>query len=98
MDQFCVLRNYGVEFGENRIAFDPSPHIKFTLEIHVYFYKLLKNIGIVMKFGMNVYSVNVNHTIKFCYGRSIIIPMFKIGPLKKILLTIIIGLKILLPQ
>ena len=55
MDQFGILRYCFVNFGENRIAFDPSPHIKSPLEIHVYSYKWLKNIGIVMKFCMNVY-------------------------------------------
>ena len=72
MDQFCALRNNGVQFGENRITFDRRPHIKSPLEIHVYDYKWLKNIGIVMKFGVNVYFVNLSHITKFCYGRSII--------------------------
>ena len=97
MDQFCI-RNHGVKFGENRITFDPTPHIKSPLEIHVCAYKWLKNIGIVMEFGMNVYFVNLNHVTKYCYGRSIIAPWSKIGPLKKICLTIIIGLKMLLPR
>ena len=98
IDQFCVLGNHGVKFGENRITFDPSPHIKSPFKIHVYAYKGLKNIGIVMKFGINVYYVNLNHITKFCYGRSIIAPRSKIRPLKKICLAIIIGLKILLPR
>ena len=34
-----VPRNHGVKFGENRITFNPSPHIKSPLEIHVYVYK-----------------------------------------------------------
>ena len=38
-----------------------------------------------MKFGMNAYFVNLNHIAKFYYGRSIIAPRFKIGPLKKCL-------------
>ena len=79
------------------IAFDPSPHIKSPLEINVYCYKWLKNIGIMMKFDMNVYFVNLKHIAKFCYGWSIIAPRFKIGTLKKTCLAIIIGLKMLLP-
>ena len=65
MDKLCVLRNHGVKFVENWITFDRSPHIKTPLEIHVCDYKWLRNIGIVMKFGMNL-----NHIAKFCYGRS----------------------------
>ena len=94
MNQFCVLRNHAV----NRITFDHSPHIKSPLEIHVYAYKWLKNIGIVMTLGINVYFVNLNHVTKFFYGGSIITPRFTIRPIKKIWLAIIIGLKILLPQ
>ena len=60
MNQFCVLRKSYVKFGKNRITFDPSLHIKSLLEIHVYAYKWLKNIDIVMKFGMKVYFVNLN--------------------------------------
>ena len=83
MDKFSVLRNHNAKFGENRITFDRSPHIKSPLEIHVYAYKWLKHIVIVMKFGMTIYFVNLNHIAKFCYGRSIIAPRFKIGHLKK---------------
>ena len=83
MPKFCILRNYAVKFGENRITFVRSPHIKSPLEIHVYAYKWLKGIGIVMKFSMNVNFVNLNHITKFRYGRSIIALMFKIEPLKK---------------
>ena len=35
MDQFCILRSRGVKFGENRLTFNPCPHIKFPLQIHV---------------------------------------------------------------
>ena len=94
MDQFCVLRNHGVKFGKNRITFDPSPHIKSPLEIHFYAYNWLKHIGIMMKFGMNMYFINLNHIAKFCYGRSIIAPTYKKGHLKKMCLAIIISLKI----
>ena len=62
MDQLFLLKSHGVKFGEDRITFDPRPHIKFPLEIPVYAYKWLKNIHIVMKFGMNVYFVNLNLT------------------------------------
>ena len=61
VDQFYILRNYGVKFGENRITFDPSPHIKSPLETHGYAYKWLKNIGVMMKFDMSVYFGNLNH-------------------------------------
>ena len=98
MDQFCVLRNHGVQFSEKRITFDRSAHIKSALEIHVYAYKWLKNIGIMIKFVMKVYFVNLNHIAKFFYVRSIIAPRFNIGPLKVICLAIIIGLKIVLPR
>ena len=57
IDQFGILRNH----GENWITFDPCPHIKSPLQIHVYAYKWLKNIGIVVNFSMNVYFVNLNH-------------------------------------
>ena len=82
MYKFCILRNHGVKFGENRITFKNSPNINFLLEIHVYAYKWLKNVGIVMKFGTNVYFVNLNHIAEFCYTRSIIVPGFKKGPLR----------------
>ena len=59
--QFCLLRNHGVRFGGNRITFTPNPHIKSPLEIHVYAYIWFKNIGIMMKSGMNVYFLNLNH-------------------------------------
>ena len=98
MDQFCILRNHGVIFNENQITFNPCPRITSPLHIHVYAYKCLKNIGIVMKFSMNVYFVNLNHITKICYGRFIIVATFKTGPLKKICLAIIICLKILLPR
>ena len=62
MHQFCVLRNQSIKFGENQITFNPSPHIKSPLEILVYAYKRLK-----MKFGMNMYFVNLNHIKNFCY-------------------------------
>ena len=88
LDQSYVPRNHGVKFGENRITFDRSPHKKSPLEIHVYAYKWFKNIGIMMKFNMNAYFVNLNHIAKFCYGRSIIAPMFKKGPLKKYVLQL----------
>ena len=52
MEQFCIPRNHGVKFGENRITFDPNLHIKCLLEIHI---------GIEMKFDKNVYFVNLNH-------------------------------------
>ena len=94
-DQFYVQGNHSAKFDQNRITFDPSPHIKFPLEINVYTYKWLKNIGIVMKYGVNVCFVNLNHIAKFGYGRFIITPRSKIGLLKKILLASIIGLKIL---
>ena len=94
MDQFFLLRNLGVKLGENRITFDASLHIKSPLQIHIYAYKWLKNIGIVKKFGMNVHFINLNHIIKLCYGRFIITPRSTIGPIKKICLAIIIGLKI----
>ena len=96
MDQFCVFGNHGVKFGLNWIPFDPSPLIKSPLETHVYAYKWLKNIGIAIKFGMNVYFVNINHVI--LYGWSIIAPRSTIGPLKKIYLPIMIGLKTVLPR
>ena len=57
MNQSCVPENHGVKFGENQITFDPSSHIKFPLQIHDYAYKWLKNIGIVIKFGMKVYLI-----------------------------------------
>ena len=98
MDKFCILRNHGLKFGENWTAFISSPHIKSPIEIHVNAYKCLKNIGIVMKFGVTVYFVNLNHIAKFCYGWSIIAPGYKIGPLKKICLAIMIDLKIILPR
>ena len=98
MDKFCVLRSHGVKFGENRITFDRSAHINSPLEIHVYAYKWLHNIGNVMKFGMKMYFVNLNYIAKFCYGRSIIALRFKMGPFKKICLAIIVVLKIVLPQ
>ena len=94
LDQFFILRNQGEKFVENRITFDPCPHIKSPLQIYVYAYKWLKNIGIVMISGINLYFVNLNHITKFCCGRFIIAS--KIGPLKKICLAIIISLKILL--
>ena len=72
MDQFYVLRNHGEKFAENRITFGSGPHRKSPLEIHVYAYKRLKNIGIMMRFGINVYFVNLNRIAKFCYGLSII--------------------------
>ena len=87
MDKSCVLRNHSEKYGENLITFDRSPHIKFPLEIHVYAYKWLKNIGIVMKFGMNAYFINLNRIAKCCYGWSIIAPRFETGPLKKICLA-----------
>ena len=43
------------------VKFDPSPRIKSPLLIYVYANKWLKNIGMVMKFGKNVYFVNLNH-------------------------------------
>ena len=92
-----TVRNHGVKFGENRITFDPSPHIKSPLEIHVYAHKWPKNIGIIMKFGINR-IFNLYHITKFCYGQSIIDPRSKIGLLKKLYLAIIIGLKILSPR
>ena len=69
MDQRCVLGNHGVKFGENWITLDH--YIKSPLEIYVYSYKWVKNIGIVMKFGMNVYFVYLNHITKFFYGRKL---------------------------
>ena len=96
MEQFYVLGNHDVKFGENRITFEPCPHIKSALEIHVSSYKWLKNIVIMMKFGMNMCIFNPYHIKKFCYDRSIIAFRSKIGLLKKICLAIIIGLKILL--
>ena len=78
MYQFNILRNHDEKFGNNRITFDPCPHIKFPLQIHVYACKWLTNIGIGMKFGINVYFVNLNHS------RSIIAPTSKIGPFKEI--------------
>ena len=98
MDHLFSLRNHGVKFDKNQIAFDPSPYKKSPLEIHIYAYKLLKNIGIVKKFRMNVYFINLNHITKFCYNRSIIGSRSEIEPLTKICLAIIIGLKILLPR
>ena len=98
MDQFFIWRYHGVKFVENWITFDPCPYIKFPLQFHVYAYKWLKNIGFVMKCGMKVYFVNLNHVTKFCYGWFIIAPMFKIGQLKKICLAITISLKIVLPR
>ena len=91
-------RNHGIKFGESRITFDPIPHIKSSLEIHVYACKSLKNIGIVMKLGMKVYFVNLNHIIKICYGRSLITPRSLIGPIKKTCLAIKFGIKIVLPR
>ena len=89
MDQFCIQRNHGVKFGENRSTVDPCPlyNFKFTL-IN----------GTVIKLGMNVYSVNLNYITKYFYGRFIIASESKIGPLKKICLGIIISFKILLPR
>ena len=55
--QFRILKNHGEMFGENRITFDPSLHIKSPLEIRVCIYKWFKNFGIVMKFSMKVYFV-----------------------------------------
>ena len=81
--KIALIFYHGVKFGENRITFYRSPHIRSYLAIHVYAYKRLKNIGIVMKFSMNMYFVNLNHIAKFCYGQSIIAPRFKRGPLKK---------------
>ena len=46
MDQFCALKNHSVNYDENWIIFDPRAHIKSPLEINVYNYKWLKNIGI----------------------------------------------------
>ena len=71
---------------------------KSILEIHVYAYKGLKNISIMMKFAMKMYFVNLNHVTKFWYGLSIIDFKSKIGPLMKICLAIIIGLKTVLPR
>ena len=78
MDQFCIQRKYGVKFNDNRITFDPSLHIKSALKIHVDAYKWPKNIGIVMKFGMDCVFckskhifIIIHHT-KFCSGWSII--------------------------
>ena len=93
MDQFCILRCHDVKFGENRITFDPSPHIKSNFKIHVYIYKWLKNIGITMKFGMNVYFVNLNAIINACYSWSTIACRSSIGSLKKICLAITIAFK-----
>ena len=73
MDQYYILGNHGVKCDENRIAFDPSTHIQSSLEIYDYASKWLKNISILMKFSINVYFVNLNHVVKFCYGRSIIL-------------------------
>ena len=81
--KFDSSHNIDVKFVENRIKFDSSPNRKSPLEIHVYAYKWLKNVGIVMKFGIDVYFVNLNHIAKFCYDQSIIAPRFKIGPLRK---------------
>ena len=67
MNQFCVLRNHFVKFGENWITFHSNPYIKSPLEIYLYAYKWLKNIDSVMKFGMNMYFLNLNLIIKFCY-------------------------------
>ena len=53
------------------------------LEIQVYANKWFKNIGIVMKFGKNVYFVNLNHITKFCYGRPISTSRSKLLPLGK---------------
>ena len=61
-----------VMFGENWITFDPSPHVKSPLEIQIYDYKRLKNIGILMKFSMDAYFVNLNYITELCYGRSLI--------------------------
>ena len=72
MDQFCIVKNHGVKFDENRITFDPSPLIKPPLEIYIYAYKWLKNIGIMINIGMSTYFINLNHITKFCYGRLII--------------------------
>ena len=66
IDQFLTLKNHGVKFDENWITFDPSPHLKSPLEFHVNTYKRLKNIGIVKKFGLIMYFVNLNHSTKFC--------------------------------
>ena len=100
MDQFWRLRNLGVKFGENWITLDLSRQIKSALEIHVYAYKWLKNNGIVVKFGMNMYFINLNHITKCCYDRSIIVPSSEIGRIKEICLIYnnIIGLKIVLPR
>ena len=57
--QLLLLRNRGVKFDENRITLEPCPHKKSALRIFDYTYKWLKNIGIVMRFGMNVYFVNL---------------------------------------
>ena len=89
-DQLFLLRNHSEKFSENWITFNASPHIKSPLEIHVYAYKWLKTIGIVMKFVMKMYFVNLNYITKFSYG-------IIIGSITKICLAIIIGLKILLP-
>ena len=74
--QFCVQRNHSVKFSENQITFDPSPHIKLPLplhlEINVYAYKWLKRIGIIVKFGSYEYLVILNHITKFYYSQSII--------------------------
>ena len=97
MNQSCILRSC-VKFIENRIIFDPCLHIKPPLDIQVYAYKWLTNISIVMKFGMNVYFVNLHMFTKFCNGRSRNATRFKIGLLMKICLEIIISLKILLSR
>ena len=53
MDQFCVLRNHDVKFGENWITIDPMGNMEPPLEIHVYSYKWLNNISTMIKFGMS---------------------------------------------
>ena len=72
-----MLRNHGVNFGENRI--------EFTLINGGI------NVGIVMKFGMNLYFAKLNHIMKFCEGRPIIASKSKVGYLKKIYLSTIIS-------
>ena len=71
MLQFCVLRTHGVKLSENWITFEPSPHIKSPLEIYVYAYKCLKNIGIVTKFGMSVCFANQNYVHKLSVLRTL---------------------------
>ena len=41
-DQMFLIGDHSVKLGENRITFDPCPHIKSPFEIHVYAYKWLK--------------------------------------------------------